>query len=70
MLPARGIIPGNSRWLVTPIFRGSPPLSFRTLTMPSVAQISYFKASEDYKSGSASLDGPLAQLSKAPGLKK
>lgn len=39
-------------------------------TMPSVAEITYFKASEDYKSGSISLDGPLAQISKATGLKK
>ena len=42
----------------------------RTLTMPSVAEITYFEASEDYKSGLASLDGPLAQIGKATGLKQ
>ncbi|KAG9315776.1 hypothetical protein JVU11DRAFT_3425 [Chiua virens] len=35
---------------------------------PTVAEISYFKASEDYKSGKVTL--PLAELSKAPGLIK
>ncbi|KAF9221020.1 hypothetical protein BS17DRAFT_786378 [Gyrodon lividus] len=38
--------------------------------MPSVAEIAYFTASEDYKSGSASLDGPLSQISKVTGLNK
>ncbi|KAF8550057.1 hypothetical protein OG21DRAFT_1420311 [Imleria badia] len=38
--------------------------------MPSVAQITYFKASEGYKSGSVSLDGPLTQISKVNGLKQ
>jgi hypothetical protein len=38
--------------------------------MPSLAEITYFEASEDYKSGLASLDGSLTQISKATGLKQ
>lgn len=38
--------------------------------MPSVAEITYGKASKEYTSGSVSLDGPLAQISKGVGLKK
>ncbi|KAG6377090.1 hypothetical protein JVT61DRAFT_1141 [Boletus reticuloceps] len=38
--------------------------------MPSVAQIVHFTASKGYKSGSVSLDGPLAEVKKANGLKQ
>ena len=38
--------------------------------MPSLAEITYFEASKDYKSGLASLDGPLTQISKVDGLKR